>query len=135
MWFVVLGVLLSALKLLDIGAVGVWSWWVVLAPFALAVIWWTWADMSGYTKRKEMEKMDERKVARRNKSMAALGIDPRAFEKKKAAAFKASHAKRTDKIEGQREAERKKARDSVLNSRFDNSQSTSRIDGAPDTKR
>ncbi|EWS54098.1 MULTISPECIES: TIGR04438 family Trp-rich protein [Methylibium] len=134
MWFVVLGVVLSALKLLDIGVVGVWSWWAVLAPFALAVIWWTWADMSGYTKRKEMEKMDERKVARRNKSMAALGIDPRGFEKKKAAAFKASQAKRTDKIEGQREAQRQKARDSVLNSRFD-SQSTSRIDGGPDTKR
>ncbi len=134
MWFVVLGVLLTALKLLDIGAVGVWSWWVVLAPFPLAAVWWAWADMSGYTKRKEMEKMDERKVARRRKNMAALGIDPRAFEKKKAAAFKASQLRQTDKIEGRREAQRKKARDSILNSRFD-SQSTSRVDGEPDTKR
>ena len=135
MYFVLIGVLLLVLKFAEVGAVATWPWWGILSPFGLAVVWWIFADQTGYTKRKEMEKMDERKVARRNKSMAALGIDPRAFEKKKAAAFKASHAKRTDKIEGQREAARRKARDSVLNSRLDGQSTTSRIDGAPDTKR
>lgn len=53
------------------------SWWWVLSPFALAVVWWAWADASGYTKRKEMEKMDLRKQERIDKHKAALGIQTR----------------------------------------------------------
>lgn len=134
MWFVVLGVLLTLMKVLDLGVVSVWSWWVVLAPFALAFVWWMWADMSGYTKRKEMEKMDERKVARRRKSLEALGLDPRAHEKKRAASFKATQQRKTDRIENERDAVRQKARDSVLNSRFD-SKTTSRLDDEPESRR
>ena len=37
---------------------------VVLSPFALAVIWWSWADQSGYTTRQASKKMDERKARR-----------------------------------------------------------------------
>ncbi|MDY0746095.1 TIGR04438 family Trp-rich protein [Paucibacter sp. R3-3] len=73
MWFVGLGVLLILLKLLGIGPVAAWAWWWVLSPFAGAVLWWAWADASGYTKRREMDKMDERKEARRQKAMNALG--------------------------------------------------------------
>ena len=67
MLFVLLGVVLIVLKLLDYGAVGVWSWWVVLSPFARASVWWTWADMSGYTKKRAMDKMDEKKESRRQR--------------------------------------------------------------------
>ena len=45
--------------------------YVVLSPFALAVLWWWWADASGYTKRVEIEKMEARKQARIEKQRAA----------------------------------------------------------------
>ena len=77
MVFVVLGTLLLALKLTEFGPVGQWSWWLVLAPFACAAIWWAWADASGYSKRRAMEKMQERKDERRRRNMEALGTQPR----------------------------------------------------------
>ena len=73
MWFVVIGVLLILLKLIEFGPVGGLSWWWVLSPFVLAVLWWEFADKSGYPKRKEMDKMDARKEERRQRSMDALG--------------------------------------------------------------
>jgi small Trp-rich protein len=57
--------------------VALWPWWVVLTPFALAVAWWTWADMSGYTKRKAVERDNARKQARIDKSREALGLGPK----------------------------------------------------------
>ncbi|WP_395024303.1 TIGR04438 family Trp-rich protein [Comamonas odontotermitis] len=77
MYFLILGVVLLLLKYLEIGPVAAWSWTVVLAPFALAVLWWAWADWSGYTKRKEMEKEDQRKAARIAKAKEAMGQGPR----------------------------------------------------------
>ncbi|MEN5178948.1 TIGR04438 family Trp-rich protein [Comamonas odontotermitis] len=77
MYFLILGIMLLLLKYLEIGPVAAWSWTVVLAPFALAVLWWAWADWSGYTKRKEMEKEDQRKAARIAKAKEAMGQGPR----------------------------------------------------------
>ena len=73
MYFLVAGLVLLLLKYLQIGFMADWSWWWVLSPFALAVAWWTWADSTGYTKRKAMEKMDQRKQDRINKHKEALG--------------------------------------------------------------
>ena len=73
MYFLILGVMLLLLKYLEIGPVAAWSWYTVLAPFGLAVLWWAWADWSGYTKRKEMEKEDEKKAARIAKAKEAMG--------------------------------------------------------------
>ncbi len=73
MWLIVIGVLLILLKLAEFGPFGELSWWWVLAPFGAAVLWWEFADKSGYTKRKEMEKLDERKEARRQRSVDAIG--------------------------------------------------------------
>jgi len=75
MAMVILGVLLLAMKWGEFGPVAQWSWWVVLMPFGLAVLWWSWADSSGWTKRREMNKMDDRVRQRREKNLAALGID------------------------------------------------------------
>ena len=91
MWFIVLGVLLIVLKLADFGFVAAWSWWAVLSPFALALAWWTYADSSGYTKRREMDKLDEKKRERRRKSLDALGID-RNTQKRQEAADRARRA-------------------------------------------
>lgn len=74
MYLLVLGVVLILLKYLEIGFVADLSWWWVLSPFALAVAWWSWADSTGYTKRKEMEKMDQKKQARIDKQRESLGI-------------------------------------------------------------
>ena len=51
-----------------------WSWWLVLLPFALAVAWWAWADSTGYTKKKAMEREDRRRddrSARQKESLEA----------------------------------------------------------------
>ena len=68
------GLVLLVLKYMEIGPVAAWSWWVVLSPFALAVVWWTWADMSGYTKRKAMKSENDRKKARIEKNREQMGL-------------------------------------------------------------
>jgi small Trp-rich protein len=46
----------------------------VLTPFALAVAWWAWADSSGYTKRKAMEREERpRKPDRIEQEAGTLG--------------------------------------------------------------
>jgi len=72
-YFLGLGLLLLVMKYLEFGVVAGWDWWVVLSPFALAVLWWTWADWSGYTKRKAMEKEDARRQSRIDGNRDALG--------------------------------------------------------------
>jgi small Trp-rich protein len=72
MYFFGIGIVLLVLKLMQIGPVGSWSWFIVLAPFALAAAWWAWADASGYTKRKEMEKMDAIRGKRLQQQREAL---------------------------------------------------------------
>jgi small Trp-rich protein len=74
MYFLIIGVLGLVLKYLEIGPVASLNWWLVLSPFALAVAWWGWADSSGYTKRKEIEKMDGRKQKRIDKQRTAMGL-------------------------------------------------------------
>ncbi len=74
MYFLLLGIVGLLLKYLEIGPVAALSWWLVLVPFTLAVAWWAWADASGYTKRKEMQKMDKRKQDRIDKQRAAMGV-------------------------------------------------------------
>jgi len=69
--------LLMLLKYLEIGPVANWSWWWVLSPFAVAAAWWAWADATGYTKRKAMEKMEQRKKNRIDRHKEALGMRPR----------------------------------------------------------
>lgn len=74
MLFLLAGLAMLAMKYLEIGPVALWPWWVVLAPFGMAVAWWAWADASGYTKKKAVEKENARKQARIDKSRAALGV-------------------------------------------------------------
>ncbi len=74
MWFLLLGILSLALKYFEVGMVAGWSWWIVLSPFALAVAWWAWADSSGYTKRKVIERENRRKQARINRQKTNMGV-------------------------------------------------------------
>lgn len=74
MWFLALGVLGIALKYFEIGMVAGWSWLIVLSPFAMALAWWAWADSSGYTKRKVMERQEQRKQDRINRQKTNMGV-------------------------------------------------------------
>jgi len=77
MWLLGAGIILLALKYLEIGPVAEWSWWAVLAPLGAAALWWAWADYSGYTKRKAVERENARKQARLDKTREQLGINTR----------------------------------------------------------
>ena len=72
-----LGLVLLLLKWQSLTFVSDWSWWVVLSPFAAAVVWWAWADWSGYTKRKAVERKQQRKFDRINRQREAMGQRPR----------------------------------------------------------
>lgn len=78
MAFVLIGVALVVLHMLEIGPFGQLAWGWVLAPFGLALAWWAWSDATGLTRRREEARMEERRQARRNKHIEALGLpDPR----------------------------------------------------------
>ena len=81
MYLLGIGIILLALKYLEIGPVAEWSWWVVLSPFAAAAAWWTWADWSGYTKRKAVDRENARKQARLDKNREQLGLGPKRTRK------------------------------------------------------
>ena len=74
MFFLVMGVAGLILKYLEISPVAQLAWWMVLTPFGMALVWWAWADASGYSKRAEIKRMDARKQKRLKKQNAALGI-------------------------------------------------------------
>lgn len=74
MYFLLIGIVALAMKYLEVEPVATWSWWIVLSPFGLAAVWWWYADASGYTKKKEVEKMEKRKHDRIEKSREAMGM-------------------------------------------------------------
>ncbi len=78
MYFLGIGLVLLVLKYLEIGPVGRWDWasdWLWFAlPFILAAAWWAYADWSGYSKRRAMDKMEKRKQDRLAKNREALGL-------------------------------------------------------------
>lgn len=74
MLFLILGVAAVLLKYLEVGFVAELNWLAVLSPFALALVWWAWADASGYTARKAMEREDRRKQERIDRQKSQLGM-------------------------------------------------------------
>jgi small Trp-rich protein len=138
MVFIVLGVLLLALKLAEINPVAGWSWFAVLAPFALAVAWWAFSDASGHTKRVGMRKDEERKQERRRNLAQGMGLQG-LFDRSVGAKLrraderdKAARQRQIDKVESERERKRQANRDSILTTRMD-SKFDSRFD-APASK-
>ena len=77
MLFLLMGLAFLLMKYLAIAPVADWAWWVVLSPFALAAMWWTWADWSGYTKRRAMDREAARKATRIEKNREQLGLLPK----------------------------------------------------------
>ena len=77
MYFLIAGVVALVWNYWRIGLVADSSWWWVMALFGLAIAWWSFADSTGYTKRKEMEKMDAKKQERLDRQKESLGIRSR----------------------------------------------------------
>lgn len=125
MYFVLLGVVLMLLKVLDVADVGTWSWWAVLWPFGAAVAWWAYADKSGLTKRREMNRMEERKQNRRRKQMQALGMNPRERER----LDRAKRPVKSSRFEQEQAQRQEKNKETIArSSRFDSSQQSSHFD-------
>lgn len=75
MYFLGIGIVFLVLWYGEVGPVAAWPWYVVFAPFGLAVLWWWWADATGYTKKKAVERENEKRQARIDKSREAMGIN------------------------------------------------------------
>jgi small Trp-rich protein len=109
-----------------------WSWLWVLSPFAAALLWWAFADSSGLTKRREMDKLEERKHERRRKNLEAMGID-REKQKSQEAAVRARRAA-AQRVEGVRDAKRQHNEQVIKDSVFDSSSFDEARGGKPKPK-
>jgi small Trp-rich protein len=59
--FVIVGAILLALKLLEYGPVANWSWWIIIAPLACAVLWFEGLErIFGFDQRKKEHAMHEK---------------------------------------------------------------------------
>ena len=80
MFFVIVGVILVACNLMGWGPMGQWNWeltgdlWKMVLPFVLAIVWWVWSDVSGWTKRKAMMRDQQRKQDRLDRNIDAMGL-------------------------------------------------------------
>lgn len=80
MLFVIVGVVLIVAHFAGIGPMAHWSWelfgdlWKFALPFVLAVLWWGFADASGLTRKRAMDKDDARKADRQRRNVEALGL-------------------------------------------------------------
>lgn len=73
MYLLGLGLVLLVMKYLEIGQVAAWDWWVVLLPFGLTILWWAWADASGYTKKKVMARENAKRQERIDRNRESMG--------------------------------------------------------------
>ncbi|MCE9661741.1 MAG: TIGR04438 family Trp-rich protein [Burkholderiales bacterium] len=87
MLFVLIGLVMIGLNIAEIGPMGRWNWeffgdlWKFCVPFVFAILWWIYSDKSGLNKRREMERMEDRKKSRRQENLVALGMDARSRRK------------------------------------------------------
>ena len=72
---VIIGVLLGVAWFAGLEPIAGLDWWWLLLPFAAAVAWWAFADATGVTQRRAMQKMEDRKTERRERAMVHLGLD------------------------------------------------------------
>jgi len=78
MWLLSAATLLALLKVLaflewaDVAGIAGLSWWWVIGGFAASAAWFAYADWSGLTNRKAMERIEKRKKERLEKQKALL---------------------------------------------------------------
>ncbi len=70
MWFLAVGVVLLLMKWFEFGPVGQWSWWIVLLPFGLALLWFEIIEpFFGLDKKKVHDDVEKVKEERIKKAM------------------------------------------------------------------
>ena len=80
MVFILVGVGLILFWFMDWGPMAAWNWeisgdlWKFVLTFVLATAWWIWSDVSGWTKRKAMQRDAERKQDRLDRNIDAMGL-------------------------------------------------------------
>ena len=72
MYLVGLGIVLLLMKWQEFGPVADWSWLWVLSPFVGALFWWAWADSTGLTMRKAVEREHRIKQRRVHRTREAI---------------------------------------------------------------
>ena len=71
MWVLAVGVVLLLMKGFDVGPVAHWSWWVVLLPFAIALLWFEVIEpYFGFDRKKAHDDLDKIKEERVKKTLA-----------------------------------------------------------------
>ena len=81
MYLLAVGLVLLALKFFEVGSFAELAWWWVILPFALTALWWSWADWSGYTKRKQVQAENERVASRIKRHRNKLGASGKAAKR------------------------------------------------------
>ena len=95
----------------------------MLSPFVGALLWWAYADSSGLTKKREMDKLEDKKLERRRRNMEAMGID-RDRQKTEESAMRARR-NAAQRVEGVRDAKRQHNEQVIKDSVFDSQASSS----------
>ena len=70
MVFLSIGIVLLLMKYFEVGPVATWSWLIVLAPFAVAVLWWeAIVPLMGLDKTKGHNDLEKAKKERIKKQL------------------------------------------------------------------
>jgi small Trp-rich protein len=73
MWILYVGLVLLVSKLLEVGPFAELSWWWVVLPFVLALIWWEFFERRlGLDKKKAFDELD---LAKKERIARALERD------------------------------------------------------------
>lgn len=72
MYLLLVAVILTVLKYMEIAPVANWSWWVIIGVYAATAVWWQVADATGYSKRKSMEREDQVRKDRQKRNSDRL---------------------------------------------------------------
>ncbi|MNW04804.1 hypothetical protein D3C71_2009480 [compost metagenome] len=77
MWMLLIALLLTVLRYLEVGPLAGLSWWWLLLPYGLTVAWWSFADATGWTKRRAVDREEARRLKRIERQKEAMGIRKR----------------------------------------------------------
>ncbi len=78
MVFLGIGVLLLLMKCFEIGPVGQWSWWIVLIPFGVALLWFEVIEpYFGLDKKKAHDDIEKVREERIRKQLERRPAPPR----------------------------------------------------------
>ena len=83
MWLLSAATLFALLKVLafwgwmDVAGVSALSWWWMIAGFAASAAWFAYADYSGLTNRKAMQRIERAKQKRLEKQKTLLRTPPK----------------------------------------------------------